>query len=544
MKNKPLNTRNLKPQISIPKLFYALLLVFFGTFNSCDDDDNLGIPDRLFRPIIQNVTTGGNWIRAEWEKYKNVEYFQLELSVDSFESISVDAVTDTNFYKFENLEYDTKYFLRIKAVGESLESEYFVHETIYTSDFPTKLDPVNKVIDNKALVSWTEVSYDSLVVSRNDTIVTRVVLTEPQKDQKEVVIDGLTEETDYIVKAYYQGNYMGKQAFSTVASPVYEGDVVDLREYDDESAYSLLTQDFFDQMASEYPEGVTIILNGGTEYELTGARLSSSITLTGGLSLEGNAIIRVNGNFDFPSDGADNISKFSFSNITFTDHPAKYRDFGSTYVFNFGKSGHVDSLLFNNCEIRYKRGVIRVKTAATIGTLIMNNCLVDSIGGYGVINLDNGNAGADNIILTNSTFTHVEGYIVRASKTNLQPLSLTVENVTTCFAPNGGKYFFDLDKKTFEDGITIKNCLLGKAWGDEVTVRGLRSNASLISLSQNYKTSDLVWETNEETFTELYPIEASDLGGDIYSVFADPDNNDYTLINNTVKNRAGDPRWW
>jgi hypothetical protein len=47
-----------------------------------------------------------------------------------------------------------------------------------------------------------------------------------------------------------------------------------------------------------------------------------------------------------------------------------------------------------------------------------------------------------------------------------------------------------------------------------------------------------------KTFEEQYPIEASDLGKDIYAAFNDPDINDFSIIECSVKNSAGDPRWW
>ena len=534
----------MKNKALIYSLYCLSLLIYAGTFTACEDDDDLGTPDRLFRPIIQEVTYGGDWVRAEWKKYENVENFHLEISADSFESIAADALTDTTFYTFENLEYDTEYYLRIKAVGADLESDYFVNERIKTSDYPTQLEPVANIIDTKVRVAWTEAVYDSLVVSRNDTLVTSVELSEADNANKQVVISELTPETGYIVRAYTGGKYMGKQGFSTHAAQIFDGEVFDLRDYSSEEAYFMLTQELFDEFAVNYPDGVTVILEGGTEYELDGGRMSSSVSFVTGLSLDGNAIIRVKGNFDFPESGDASVGKYSFTNITFTDHPDKFQDYGSTYVFNFGTPGHVDSLLFDGCEIRYKRGVVRIKTAASVGVFSMNNCIVDSIGGYGVFNLDNGAAGANEIKFTNSTITHVEGYIVRASKTDIQPRSLLFENVTTCFAPEGGRYFFDMDKKTFDEGIEINNCFFGKGWGDDVTVRGLRSASSAVSYSKSYKTSDLVWDVNAETMEVQYPMELSDLGEDIYAVFEDPDNNNYRVINNTVKNSAGDPRWW
>jgi hypothetical protein len=289
---------------------------------------------------------------------------------------------------------------------------------------------------------------------------------------------------------------------------------------------------------------VALVLNGGTEYEMNSVRLSAPVHFITGLGLEGNAIMRVNGNFDFPESGTADIRKFSFTNITFTDHPDKLHNYSSTYVFNFGTAGHVDTIAFKSCEIRYKRGMLRIKTAATVSLLSISDCIIDSIGGYGVINMDNGAALVSNISIVSSTISHVEGNIIRASKTNLQPDTLYIKNVTTCFAPGGGGYFFDLDNKTCAGGITISNCLFGKPWGEGVTVRGLRSNASSVSLLLNYKTGDLNWEVDAKTFEEQYPIEASDLGKDIYAVFNDPDNNDFSIIERSAKNSAGDPRWW
>lgn len=229
-----------------------LVLSLFGLFTGCDDEENLGTPDRLFRPVVKETTYSGTWIRVEWDKYEGAHLFNLQLSVDSFETVLHDVETDTTFYTFEDLDYDTNYQLRIRSMGSSLNSDFFVGENIKTSDYPTRLvtPGAEDVIDNRARIKWTEAQYDSLVVSRNDTLVATVVLTEADHAAGEVILSQLTPETTFVVKAYSGGEYMGKKSFTTVPSQLFEGDVVDLRELTEEESYELLTQTYIDELSA------------------------------------------------------------------------------------------------------------------------------------------------------------------------------------------------------------------------------------------------------------------------------------------------------
>lgn len=532
------------------KIKWTLLvaILFIVIASACQDDDDLATADRLFRPIINETSYGGTWIKVEWDKYEDVDHYELQISIDSFETVT-SATTDTSFYKFENLEYDTDYYLRIKSVGETLESRYFVNDIITTSDYPTQLNSIssNDVIDNQVRVSWEEADYDSLMVFRNDTLVITVGLTDSENETKQIIIKDLEEETPYVVKAYSAGDYMGKKSFTTMAAQIFEGDVIDLRSYSAEESYSLLSQDYFDQLKDSLPGGVTLVLAGGTIYELTGSKLSSNINIVTGYSLNGKAIIAVSGNFNI--DGTANIQKLYFEGILFTDHPDKPRsgiNFGGTYVFNISNSGaNVDSLTFENCEIRYKRGVIRIKTAATVGVITMNNCLIDSIAGYGVINQSNSSAVINDIAITNSTITHAQKLVIASKNNTLK--SFTVNHVTTCFVPNtSGDYLFDLKGQSLENGCSITNSLFGVGWNTE-TINGYRSDAAVVDIDDNYRTSDLIWTyttDDENNVTETAPMDITQLSDDSYTVFTDPDNNDFTVSDDRLVNKVGDSRWW
>src|SRR5690554_3635300 len=106
----------MKNKIKI-SLLGLLMLLLVGLFSGCDDDDNLSTADRLFRPIIKKSSYSGTWIRLEWDKYEGANLFNLQLSVDSFETVLRNVETDTTFYLFEDLDYDTSYQLRIRSLG-------------------------------------------------------------------------------------------------------------------------------------------------------------------------------------------------------------------------------------------------------------------------------------------------------------------------------------------------------------------------------------------------------------------------------------------
>ncbi|HLW10770.1 MAG TPA: DUF5123 domain-containing protein [Fermentimonas sp.] len=537
----------MKNKIKI-SLLGLLMLSLVGLFSGCDDDDNLGTADRLFRPIIKKSSYSGTWIRLEWDKYEGANLFNLQLSVDSFETVLRNVETDTTFYLFEDLDYDTSYQLRIRSLGNEISSDYFVNENIKTSDYPTRLmtPSAEDVIDNRARIKWNEDVYDSLVISRNDTLVATIVLTEEQNTDGEVVISSLAPETSYIVRAYTGGEYMGKKSFSTVASQVFEGNVVDLRERDEEESFDILSQEFIDDLSIQYPDGFTIVLSGGTTYGLNSIlQLSTSVKFITGLSLKGFAVMAVANNFDLVANAE--VDALQFEKIIFTDHPDKPRNadgnFGGTYIFNFGNGGAVvGELSFENCDIRYKRGVVRMKASATIDKFIINNCFVDSIAGYGVLNFDHAESFGGDIIISNSTISHTQRFISARKTPSIN--SVTLENITACFMPNGsGDYILDLEDKEVPGGILIKNSIFGPAWGG--TSRGFRAAAGVtVTVDKSYRTSDQKWSVDAETNAPLNPIDLEDFGKTSDEVFANPSANDYSVTDPSLVSRIGDPRWW
>lgn len=529
--------------------YLAVVAVFFVMLiSSCQKEDELGQADRLFRPIVTKTTYGGTWIRVEWDKYSNVKTYHLQLSTDTFKTIISDVDTDTTFYKFENLEYDTNYFIQIKSIGAELESRYLQSKAIRTPDFPTKLNSItsNNVIDTQVKVSWLDASYDSLVVLNAGTRVKSIIVTDENNADKVVIIKSLMPATSYIVKSYQGGNYQGKKSFATLASQVFVGDVVDLRNFTDAESYLMLNQAYFDQLKIDHPNGVTVILSGGTHYELSGTILvKSAFNLVTGYSFSGKAIFEVNGNFNLEAGTV--IGNVHFEKLKFTDHPSCLRttaNYGGKYIFNINGSGSVlDNVSFEDCDIRYKRGIVRVQTAATLNSVSINNCFMDSIGGYGVVNLDNAGVITKSISVSNSTVAHTDLFL-RGEKMTLELENFKVTNVTTYSTPVS--YFFQFGNITKAE---ISNCLFGAVKNTTTGAQGfITKGITTSTIQNNFRTGDCKWvaltDAGGAVIGDKNPIESTQLSGTSADIFGDVNANNYTVADPKLKGKIGDPRWW
>jgi len=540
------------------KKIFLLLAVITLFISGCKDEELLFGADRLFRPIITPVTVSGTWMRLEWDRYKDVSNYELDLSVDTFETIYNSFKTDSAQITIKNLDYDTNYQIRLRAIGDSIistgdsiKSEYYIF-SISTLDYPTQLKTPTSadVIDKSIRVKWnvTALPYSRIdVMVSKDSVYKTVILNETENLAGERIISGLQPATSYIVKIYSgENDYKGKKTFNTVSSQIFEGDVVDLRDYSDEEAKNMITQTFVDSLAILYPNGFNMVLSGGTSYAMPTVNLPVSMNIVTGLSFKGKAMLAVNGGFGITA--ASNIGKIRFEKIFFTEGTVagKFKtdgNYGGTYVFNMNQAnGNVESMIFEGCDIKYKRGVIRMQTSANINKLTINNCLIDSIGGYGVVNNGNDASYIGDIVVTNSTVLNADKVFVCGKALGIK--SIIVEKVTTCYSPNGtGSYLFDYNGNTIPGGLSVKDCLFGV--GKTETVNGMRSASTSISFDNCFKTSDLMWTINPTTLLPSYPInDLTDLGKTAAMIFVNPAASNFKVTESTLVNKVGDPRWW
>lgn len=560
----------MKNMFNIKSILFTLCLGTGILVTSCDDDA-LVKADALFRPIVNETTVSGQWIELSWDRYEGADYYDLVLS--GKDGLELTGEADTTFYRFEGLNYDTDYTIKIRSHSKSngLESKYYVVPTITTLDFPTKLKGV-QAIDNMALVSWGEDTYTNLklfhVVTpegstvKEEVLVSDYILTDVDLSVKQVIFRELESENDYVVRAYRDGEYLGKKVFSTEAPEAYEGYVIDLRAYSDEESYKIFTQEFVDNLIAEHPdEDITVVLKGGTTYELNTVDIpatSGTFKIVTGLTLEGMAKFAVNGNLGVKS-GAT-VNGIIVDKVFFTEHPSALKtagNFGGKYLFNLNRSdAKLGTLNILNSTIKYKRGMLRIQTTASIDNVIMDNCIVDSIGGYGITNADNAGADIRNIKVSNSTFSHCEKLFVSTKPASKSVESFKAENCTFVYnMKNGNNYMFDFSNMSFGTDPELKNCIFGPG-GNTVTIKNGAQSGSIgafsafraakgsIQANGCYGTSDIKWYVADGAQEPSSALDLTPTNADVNATFQKAAGSDFTLLVNDLKNVVGDPRWW
>jgi len=533
----------------------TVIVLCSSLYVSCKKvEPNVLNADRLFRPIVATANYSGTTIDLTWDRYLGAKTFQLEISVDSFKTVLKSVRVDTTRYTFTNLNYDTKYQLhvcsigdvKLSATGDTIRSQFYTLPDVQTLDYPTQLiSPTSSdVVDNAIRVNWTITAntYNRIDVLRGTTLVTSANLTAADNTAGSKIIGGLLPSTTYIVKIYNGTAYMGKKTFTTAAAQVFTGDVVDLRGFTDAKAKTLLTQAYMDSLSVAHPAGFNLILSGGTTYGMGTISITVPMNIVTGLSFLGKAVMAMDGNFVVPAKTVDAIR---FEKIYFSEGLTKTKTvcYGANYLFNFNVAGAIlNKLTLENCDLKYKRGGIRMQTTATINAITINKCLVDSVNDYGIIN--NGNAASyiKDIIVTNSTFSHCTKLFVGGQTLGIK--SLDMENCTTYFVPQAvGNYLFDYNNNTVPSGITIKSCLFGA--GAAATSNGMRSACVNINITNCYKASDLVWTLNTAGTAPNAPInDFINMTKTTVQIFTDPLNGNLKVTDPLLVNKVGDPRWW
>jgi len=192
-----------------------------------------------------------------------------------------------------------------------------------------------------------------------------------------------------------------------------------------------------------------------------------------------------------------------------------------------------------------------MQTTATVGLVKVNNCLFDSIGGYGIVNNANANSRIENIVLSNSTIAHADKLLVCGQAKSVN--SIAISNITTYFAPMTAGYFLDYNTNDVPGGVTIMNSVFGPGFtGSLVTpvamasVNGTRFAATTTPTFINcYKTSDLTWTMKADLITPNAPITALvDLALPSTTVFAGAATSNFKVTDSRLVKLIGDPRWW
>lgn len=535
----------MKTKYYIPWIIGSVLFSM-NLLTSCNDDDSLSDPPRLFRPQFEELTSSGNWIKAVWYKYEGATSFVIELSRDTFKTEPIASATvDTTFYTFENLLWDTDYQVRIMSKGNNIQSDYLIMVGGKTSDFPTKLlnSATEDIIDVGIRVKWQveEEPYTQLELSKSNGEVLDIIDLTPEDYAKgEIIINRLNPATTYRISAYSGNDYKGKKTYTTLAKQVFDGTVIDLRNTDPEEASELITTAYL----ADLDEVSTIVLAGGTTYTINGAAFTNkSVKFVTGYSFEGMATFSINSDFKLTS--GTTTPQIEFENIYFTssgDIDDSTSNYGGKYIFNLnGANTFANLISFTNCQFKYFRGICRLQGGPVIDKVVIDGCLIERIGGYGVLNVDNDAGEMKEMILTNSTIYFADKVLVnsKVKKTNI----VTISNCTFCNTPATGGFICDFNPSVATnapDKMTISNNIFG-CGKDNVGTNYFRSKSTTIIAENNYGTSDYIEATNAEgaKVNGIPEIITSSSG-----TFTNPATLNFTITDSKFPGILyGDPRW-
>lgn len=574
-----------------------------AVFTSCDDDDKVEAP-RLFSPVVK-VTTSSNSLVCKWQGINGAVKYQLTLKKETplidengenkYETVDVIEVPGSP-YTFEDLDWDDRYRVDIKAVGEGIESLVYNGEAI-TISYPTKLKSVSTIIDtgvkiewneDDKVAEWTDVAYINVFTRNEDGTVTPYLpstvggedVTSRAEEQEEVEKDpivapeenpdyyytltednirnsycdiyGLQPGTEYRIVAYNNdGEYRGRRDFKTKDSEVYENPdlVVDLRNSVDSDT---ITGEFM----ATLPERAIVVLKGGHEYIFNKTTFPKSVTLTTGMSLSGKATLRADDMVILE----ENTGDVKFENVrlrTNAKDTGLDKNFGGKYTFSQSKQlSGLNSLVFENVELQSYRGVIRVRDkASVINNITFNNCQIDSIADYCLLNVDVKDAEVRNLNITNSTITHVSRRVINSTKSAKGLGNVNIANCTIAYCvgdDGGGKSYnmFELGGADFNVGVifNMSNCIVGPGFMNVSTnapFGGLTQlNGGTYATVNVYMTSDAQYAINNAG-EQMNPFPAVEsMTEKSTDVWADPLKGDFSIKSAQLPcAAAGDPRW-
>ncbi|MCI9284927.1 MAG: DUF5123 domain-containing protein [Muribaculaceae bacterium] len=574
-----------------------------SVFTACDDDDVLEAP-RLFSPVV-TISSSANTVVCKWNGIQGATSYELtlqrELTTDDggniitedvkSATVQVDPTGVNHFspYVFEDLAWDERYRVAIKAIGTDKTSNVFTTELI-TVNYPTKLKAVSNTIDTGVRIEWsadegttTDLAYFNVLTLNEDgttTPYTRpgaeepatlsradegegnggaandpIVAPEPNDDYYYTLTEddirngyceiyGLEAGGNYRVVSYsVEGEYRGRRDFKTKEAPVYENPdlVFDLRGLDEEVADTIMCTDFFNTL----PENATVILKGGRKYVTKGTpKITKSVIITTGQSLSGKAIISLSG---FATEGDINHVEFNNVKLTNLDSDDVNENFGGRYFFNHSNATTVNELVFENVDVKYMRGFVRTRKAGqSFGSISFNNCTLDSIGGYKVIHLDTSDTSIGSISFTNTTFSNVDGVVRANNRDNTSVGSIFVDNCTFAYCSAGAELFaMKRDGCSPNLQFSMTNCIIGGNFVGKTGMGASFNDGVAPNFSTIYVTSDFVWAIDDKTGDLKNPLGGYDtMSQSVNDIWVDPANLDFTLKNAQLPcAAAGDPRW-
>lgn len=528
------------------KLKLSTILFLFAAmlgFTACDKKQEDLDPMRQFMPSGNiSVSSGERSALLSWKHAINADTNNVQYKVIiSRDSLFVNGpefsyVTDSTSKTVtdENLLVRTTYYARVQTLGadSSLNSKFLRSNGFRITGEQIFFQVVNaEILDNAVILRWrTYPGLTKIVLTPATGTPIEVTLAAADVTAAMKTITGLAGDMGYTAEIFAGTQSKGLVSFRTKV-PLTGANIIDLRTITGRPSVLADTIPFAN-------EGCIIILKKGETYNIaTAINLSKSLTFVSGYDFSTNlAIINLASNFNITA--GSNIALLSFKDVVL-----RGTNYAGGYVFNVSNAATIGKLSFEGCRATIFRGMVRLQTAVINMTdFVIDNCVIDSVGNYGVVVVDNVNCKIDNIKINNTTIYKTEKIVTSRQNS----VSCVISNCTFNEAPLGGGSNYLVDYSTsgtnnVTNGIQITNCLFGpgKASAGNSSVRGFRAAATTTGTAGNtYSTTDYVTLGNPFTGVLNY-------GGASTALFQDPANGNFKIIDNGFvgRNTAGDPRW-
>ena len=489
--------------------------------------------DRLFAPTaleirIQDRTN----IQASWECLSNDD--ALSYTIELFANdpnmacegtpLTYTDITE-NPYVITGLAGVTTYSFRIKAVGETKESNWTT--TVFTTEAEQLFQEVADadIAATSVTLRWVAgAEADLITVTPTEEGSTAAVVTYSVTAEDVAngyaTVEGLTPETDYEAVLTSGESIRGTIEFTT---SIDTGGMTLVGEGEDLVA------------ALDADNGEGIFLAGGT-YELGDYTLTKAVAIAAAPGSKPT----IHGRFLVNSA----ISSLSLTNLIFD---------GEGELDNVlqmgGATGNLTKVTFEGCEIRnMKKHLIYNGVGATIGDIVINNCIWDNITGDGGDGFDFREGDAlGSMTVTNSTFSNGVRTFLRCQATltgNITFDHCTFYNI--CSFNNSNNHGLFRITAGENSTFTVTNSIFygigyeGASGNAGVWARsgGMKVNSTVYDNNYWFNSPNLWNESSEYPSDEGVATEA-DPG------FVDAANGDFTITHeDMIYYQVGDPRWY
>jgi hypothetical protein len=514
---------------------YILFVLVTACLVTACRKTELGEAPRLFRPVLAGqLSADSNTIVASWQKVAGAKSYELQLSRDTFRTILLSRVLDSNMIVIKQLLFNQAYQLQVRAIApDSAKNSGWANlGSISTLSSILKVPGIDDITFSSVRVKWTTkgapVSSIKILKTSDSSVVSQVNLLPSDVVAENKIVTGLTANTKYTIFLYSVTDVRGYVDFTTKAP--FSGTVIDLTGISGRP--SVLTDTL-----PVVPSGSTILLKRGETYNIASTtNLDKTLIILSGpdLTTTAQANIYFTSNFNF-------VAGATIDSLEFNDVHMYSDNYSSRYVFNTTASANVGKIKFMNSRVEIFRGILRLQSATTtVSNFIISNSIVDSVAGFGVLTVGVATCKVDNILFTNSTFYKAEKLISSVQSST----SVTIDNCTFNEIPTGGGYYIDYSSaaaNTIANGITLSNNIfgIGKNLTGSITARGYRANAStVVTSSNNYRTSDFVSAGNDFPNVTTYTRPTTQL-------WQDPAAGNFKIVDANYPGRSttGDPRW-